>query len=304
MPATAARPLWLRPKWVVGHVLIVALVLLAVRLGFWQLERLDDRRAVNADIAARTELAPAPVADLVAGAPAGGSPAEVGAALQYRTATATGTYDADGEVLIRSRSLDERPGFWVVTPLLFDDGTAVAVNRGFVPYGDDLDAVLAAGPPPGGTVTVEGIVVATRERDGIGPTDPAEGRLQALARLDVARLDQQHPADLLPVALQLAAQEPEQTGPLPVALPAPEQDEGSHLSYAGQWFLFAAIGAIGWPVLVRHTTREEAGAVPGGPPRPRPDRPPVDDDDGGAGFPPHRGNGSRPPEAAGAPRGG
>jgi surfeit locus 1 family protein len=301
MPATAAaRPLWLRPKWVVGHVLIAALVLLAVRLGFWQLDRLEERRAVNADIAARTELAPAPVADLVAGAPAGDSPAEVGDALQYRAATATGTYDAEGEVLIRSRSLDERPGYWVVTPLLLDDGTAVAVNRGFVPFSDDLDAALATGPPPEGAVSVEGIVVATQERDGIGPTDPAEGRLQALARLDVVRLDQQHPADLLPVALQLTGQEPEQAGPLPVALPTPEQDEGSHLAYAGQWFLFAVIGAVGWPVLVRHTVREEAGGAPGGPPRPRRDLPPVDD----APLPPHRGNGSRPPEAAGAPHGG
>ena len=44
-----------------------------------------------------------------------------------------GTYDTGAEVLIRNRSLDGAPGYHVVTPLVMADGTAVLVNRGWVP---------------------------------------------------------------------------------------------------------------------------------------------------------------------------
>lgn len=268
---SSGRPFWLQPKWIFGHVLVVALVILAVNLGFWQLRRLDERRAVNAEVASRIDRDPVPIDELV-GPDAG---ADAGDAVRYRRVTATGTYDAAGEVLVRSRSLNGQPGYWVVTPLELDDGSAVAVNRGWVPYTDDLDAALAAGPPPDGTVRVEGMLFGTEERQGIGPTDPAEGQLQALARLDVDRLDRQLDADLLPVSLQLEEQRPPQEGALPTPVPPPTQDEGSHLAYAGQWFLFAAIGAIGWPVLLRHTARERGGM--GGPPAPQgPDRPAVE----------------------------
>ncbi|HUF31660.1 MAG TPA: SURF1 family protein [Acidimicrobiales bacterium] len=248
------RPFWLRPKWVVGHVLIVVLVILAINLGFWQLRRLDERQVFNAEVAARTEVAPVPIGQLVD--PDDG--VEVGSEVRFRRATAEGVYDPEQEVLIRSRSLDDRPGHWLVTPLALDDGTAVAVNRGFVPFTSEPAIAFAAAPPPTGRVVVTGLVLASQERQGIGPTDPAEGRLDALVRVDLGRLAQQHDgSDLLPVYLQLETQDPPQEGRLPVPLPPPEQGEGSHLAYAGQWFLFAAVGAIGWPVLLRRTAQEE-----------------------------------------------
>ena len=112
-----------------------------------------------------------------------------------------------------------------------------------------------------------GLLLATQERQGIGPTDPTEGVLGEIARVDLARLQQQYGADLYPVYLQLQTQSPP-PATLPTVLPDPELTEGSHLSYAGQWFLFAAVGAIGWPILLRHTSRNDhhhagAGADPG-----------------------------------------
>jgi len=238
----------LRPRWLVGTVIAVLLVVLFVNLGFWQLRRLDEKRDRNADIEERSAQPVAPVAELVDADTGYG---EVGD-LVYRRGSAEGRYDAEGEVRIRSRSLDGRPGVWVVTPLRLDDGTALAVNRGFVPLSTDVPA------PPGGEVEVTGLLFATQERQGIGPQDPTGGRLDELSRLDLDRLQQQYGGDLYPVWLQLTGSDPPvEEGDLPLLLPEPEQDEGPHLSYAVQWFLFATIGAVGWPFVLRRAAAEE-----------------------------------------------
>lgn len=248
----------------VGHVLVITLVVAFVNFGFWQLRRLDERRDANAVIEARS-TAPVEPLDEVVGATAGFGDVEH---LPYRRVTAQGTYDADASVLVRSRALQGRPGFHVLTPLVTEEGNALVVNRGFAPFSNDAAEVLAATRPVDGEVEVTGLLLGTQERQGIGPTDPAEGRLREVSRVDLARLQQQYEADLYPVYLQLEAQSPPPAGALPVVLAPPEQTEGSHLSYAVQWFLFAAVGAIGWPILLRHTARDEGSSRPG--PRPPP----------------------------------
>jgi cytochrome oxidase assembly protein ShyY1 len=107
-------------------------------------------------------------------------------------------------------------------------------------------------------VEVTGLLFATQERQGIGPRDPADGVLTELSRLDLARLQQQYQPDLYPLWLQLQRSDPPvDEDALPVLLPEPEQDEGPHLSYAVQWFLFATVGAVGWPLLLRRTAKED-----------------------------------------------
>ena len=250
--AASSRPFWLKPKWVVGHVLAVVLVVLFVNFGLWQLERLDEKQERNAAIEARSSAPVQPVDEVV---PPGTTAPQI-EDLVYRRASARGTWDAGASVLVRSRSLGGRPGFHVLTPLLTGDGTALMVNRGFAPFTQDPEEALAAARPEPGRVEVTGILMASQQREGIGPTDPAEGVLNQIARVDLGRLQQQYGRELFPMYLQLTSQSPPQPGDLPVALPEPEQDEGNHLSYAVQWFAFAAIGAGGWPLLLRHTARE------------------------------------------------
>lgn len=226
-----------RPKWLVGTIICALVVLAFVNLGFWQLRRLDERRARNDLVESRMDAPAVPVL-------------EAEGPLEYRRVSAEGRYDAAGEVLVRSRSLNASPGRWVLTPLVLDDGTAVVVNRGFVPNGTDVPA------PPEGEQRVEGMLRATEERDRIGPRDPAEGTLAELSRADLGRIQQQYDRPLFPFYLQRL----DDSTDVPFPLPAPELDEGPHLGYAVQWFLFAAVGLVGWPLLLRRSAQEEREA--------------------------------------------
>lgn len=244
----------LRPRWLLLHVLVALAVLGMVSAGFWQLGRLDQKRDRNRLLDARGAL---PVLDVAADLDPRASPEEV-ADLEWRMAEARGTYVPEDEVLVRSRSFEGAPGAWVLTPLRTADGVAIVVNRGWVP---------ASGPPalppgaeaPTGEVAVAGLLVAGQVRGSLGPVDPAEGRLDTLARADLGRLQQQVADDLHPLYLQLQDQAPP-PGELPLPLPEPDRDEGPHLGYAGQWFLFALVALVGYPLLIRRSARLQASA--------------------------------------------
>lgn len=239
--------------------------MLFVNLGFWQLRRLDERQSENATIVERVDAPAQPAGQVL---PAGSD--RSAEAVEYRRVTVAGAYVAGDSVLVRSRSLDGAPGSWVLTPLRLDDGTGVVVNRGWIGNDGRFDAVPDTVTTPEGTVTVTGLVRASQTRQGSGPTDPATGRLASLARADVARLDQQVDLDLRAGYVQLRSQEPAVPDGAPRPLPEPALDEGPHLSYAAQWFIFASIGAVGYPLILRRTAREQEAGT-GDPDAPDPD---------------------------------
>jgi surfeit locus 1 family protein len=159
----------------------------------------------------------------------------------------TGTFDADQELLIRSQVYRGSAGFHVITPLILSNGDAVLVNRGWVPL--VLDSVpVAEAPPPAGETVVEGWVELSRQRPFLGPTDPMEGRLDVMSRVDVPRIQQQMEVSLAPIYLVMVG--PGGALPEPFGLPSFD-DEGPHLGYAIQWFGFAATVLIGYFFLVR-----------------------------------------------------
>jgi surfeit locus 1 family protein len=143
----------------------------------------------------------------------------------------------------------------VITPLLIGDGSAVLVNRGWVPLGLDQVPVTEALPPEG-QVTIEGWARPTQRRPALGPEDPGEGRLLAMNRVDIDRIEEQVPFDLAPVYLVLMGDQIE--GQPILAAPPTFDDEGSHLAYAIQWFGFTLIGIFGYLAIIRRTGRRSA----------------------------------------------
>jgi surfeit locus 1 family protein len=245
---TVSTRFWLRPKWVFGHLLCLLLVVVFINCGFWQLRRLHQKQHRNALIHAREAAPPTSLEDaLRAGAD--------GAV--YRRVTVRGHWDAAETVLVRSRALNEQPGFHVLTPLVVG-GQAVVVNRGFAPLGGGTDEAIISNvvPEARGTVTVSGLLRASETRGSIGPRDAAGTQL-VVNRIDVPRLQRQVDEHLVPVYLQLTGPAPA-PGTFPALLPLPATDEGPHRSYAVQWFIFATVGVVGWPLLLRKQARDLA----------------------------------------------
>ncbi|HVF08803.1 MAG TPA: SURF1 family protein, partial [Actinomycetota bacterium] len=238
----------LHPRWIGLTVFASVAVVVCVMLGLWQLDRLEERRALNERIEAGRAVAPAPLQDLL----------DVGGALDHRRAAATGSYDVAHEVILYGRTLEGQPGNHVLTPLVLDDGTAIVVDRGWVPFEMDEPPVAEAAPPDG-DVEVEGALLAPQP-GGAGSIQPGADRVTIVRSVDVEAIARDVPYDLLPWFLQLQVQSPP-PGRLPVPEPPAELTQGPHLSYALQWFAFATIAAVGYAVLVRREIAHRRSAA-------------------------------------------
>lgn len=237
-----------RPVWLVGHIVALVATVGFALLGMWQLDRHDERSRLDSALEARLSVAPVALDALVQDT--GGAPS----AMEYRRVVLAGTYVVAEEVILQARSLDGRSGHEVLTPLVVGDGSAVIVDRGWVPI-DTLGPPVAVAAPPDGQVEVVGYVRQTQVRSGLGPVDPPDGRLDRISRVDLARLQAQTDLELQEVWVQLAEQVPPQEG-LPLLVAPPQPGEGPpHLSYAMQWFAFAGIVLVSYPVLLYRTAR-------------------------------------------------
>lgn len=237
----------LRPKWILGHLLVVALVAVLASLGFWQLRRLEERREVNALVEQRSRSTTALPAEGWEGAdPAG---------LVYRRVRVRGRYDAGGEVLLRFRSRNGVPGHHVLTPLVTDQGTVI-VDRGWVPLAVAEEWPTPDTAPPPGPVEVTGMLRPSTP-GGFRPQRSRPDAPLTVGSVDLAALSGELSRPLHPLYVQVEAP----PGPA-ASYPAPAEhlpmDEGPHLSYAVQWFIFATGAAVGWPILVRQSAHASA----------------------------------------------
>jgi surfeit locus 1 family protein len=254
----------LKPRWIGFLIVGLLLAILFTLLGFWQLSRLEQRRANNALLSSRLSESPQPLSDLVKNYRADVSPFDE-KSLAYRPTTVTGNYDTANEVLLRTTdNYEGQPGFYTLTPLILQNNQgdsassrqAVLVMRGWVPFALNTPPVKEATPPTG-TVEVQGMVYLETKRptgflSGLTPKDPP-GKLTITAYTDTTRLEEQMPYDLLPIYVRFESQTPPQTNQLPLKPEGLELSEGSHLGYAIQWFAFTLIGVTGYVLLIRRT---------------------------------------------------
>jgi cytochrome oxidase assembly protein ShyY1 len=229
----------LTPRWLAFSVFALLVVVVCARLGVWQLDRLEGRRYFNERFRTGMALAPEPIETLVA---SGDRP------LAYRRAEADGRYDMDHELILYGRSLNDQPGDHLLTPLLLHDGRAVLVDRGWIPFDP---ATSAESAPPSGQVRVVGFLSPSEPGGADDAAASGTGGATTFTHVDLDAIGRQLPYDLLPWYIALQAQTPPQSGELPALVPPPTLDDGPHLSYALQWFAFAAIAAIGYVILAR-----------------------------------------------------
>ncbi len=265
---------WLRPGLLPWHLLVAGVVAAFVVLGVWQLERHQTLLDRNELLAERLSSEPITLAEALRTLDPDALPGAENDA-RFRPVVTAGRFLAEHEVLLRGRSLDDQPGFHVLTPLQrvgadgeLVDGPAVLVDRGWIPYRVD-DPSLPSWAPPAGVVRVEGRLMPEADPPSgplaaLAPRDPPEGPLRRIARPDVDRLQPQIPVRLAPYLIELErlgvvaddaesdqapAARPDAV--LPVAAEVPQSESGPHLSYAAQWFFFAFVAAVGYVALLR-----------------------------------------------------
>lgn len=241
-----------RPFWICSHLFASIVVTSFLALGLWQLDRLEQRREANDLIEERSAetlvLDSAPTAD------------GAGAELDYRAVEAEVRFLDPDFARIANRSQGGVAGEHVVAIAELADGSALAVNRGFVP----LDDPRPLDPLPDGPTRVEGWLRATVERGLFGATDDGTGDL--LPRFDTERLSFRLGRPLPPVWLQLATppgvEDPSRTiGGVPEPVPLPPLDDGPHLGYAVQWFIFATLGSLFYGLLLVRRARGHVSAI-------------------------------------------
>ncbi len=248
-----------RPRWVAALAIASIAVVAFVFLGFWQLGRLAERRALNDKILERADSDPVDLDTLVADGTIDVTD------LEYVPIVAAGHYLEDREIILSARSQAGRSGHNVLTPLVTAGGTTVIVDRGWVPVDVDGPPVIGAEPPEG-IVRVVGMLRRSETHGPLGPVDAVP--FQRVGRIDLPILATKLDLDLLPMYVVLVEQEPAQQGDLPIPLPPPQLSEGPHLAYAVQWFLFALVVAVGFPVLIVRTATGEVRPSSGRPSTP------------------------------------
>ncbi|MFC4146899.1 SURF1 family protein [Micromonospora mangrovi] len=249
----------LTPRWLGWLALTLVAAAVMVFLGNWQLDRYRGRTAINDRIDAGATMAPAPLRDAMP-APTGG-PGTAGPApaddLTWTRVTVTGRYDPANLVLVRGRTVDNTVGFEVLTPLVLTDGTAVLVDRGWIPPAPGAGATTQPQVPaaPGGEVTVTGRVVSSES--GGGGVDRRDGKLET-RRIGIPRLAKQLPYAVHGGYVLLDQQTPA-ADPAFQAVPIGHTNNWQNFGYVVQWWLFAGMSLVGYGWVARREARRAAG---------------------------------------------
>lgn len=250
----------LSPVWLLAHALVAAVLVSFPLLGLWQLDRHQQQEATNAQLEQRSQQ-PA----LTAGELLDGEPEQ----LVYRRVDVTGTWQPRSELLLSTRPLRGQPGHHLLTPLRLGGGSAVLVDRGWVPYDVGSPPVTDAAPPEG-EVRVTGVVIPGRDArragalDGQGrpPGDLPDGApVEFVSHADPALVGRLLGVDLAPLVVRADRGHRAEGASLPVTAPAPEpRRDVDHFSYAMQWFLFTGVVAVGYPILLWRRGRDGGGS--------------------------------------------
>lgn len=238
----ARRSLTVTVPGIIGSLLVLVVAAVCVRLGVWQLDRLEQRRTRNAQVEARLAEPPLTVDAILRDT--------VG--VLFRRARVRGRPDPDRSIALAGRSHRGAPGVHLLTPLQLVDGSAVLVNRGWVPSADGASIDFAAVADTS-VIDEEGIVLPLPGAGAPRAESSGNGGFQRVwFRIDAAALARQYPYPLATYQIQLLGNAGQVGGPR--RLDPPELDAGPHLGYALQWFSFATIAIIGWIALILRRT--------------------------------------------------
>ncbi|MFD1721025.1 SURF1 family protein [Amnibacterium endophyticum] len=229
-------------RWRRSLALVIGFAIGCGLLSWWQFARREETAQASALIAANTTAPPATLAELLPSLTAW-DPGE-----RWRTVRVSGEYLTDRQLLVRNRVQDGNPGFEVLTPFRLDDGDVLVLDRGWVSVGTTQDAPDSVPAPPSGRVVVD-----ARLQGDEGPLAGRTAPAGQIPSIDLQQVARDVGAPTYTGAYGQVASESPQPAEVPSRIVPDTQtgvDEGTHLSYAIQWILFAMLGflALAWSV--------------------------------------------------------
>lgn len=233
-------------KFIVPTLAALLLIPLFCALGYWQLTRAEEKRALQAEYDRRASQPPIPLGAAVRSADE----------LQFFRVRATGVYEAERQLLWDNRIHHGVAGYHVITPLrIAGSETRVLVNRGWVAAGAERER-LPAIDPPAGEVTVTGTAVVPRAEFALGELDPLETTRPTIwQHLDLARYAAQSGWTLQPIVVLL---DPDRVGGYVREWARLDAGIAVHQGYAFQWFALAAAVFVVYVLLLIRARRGQA----------------------------------------------
>lgn len=227
-----------RTRTILFGALTVLAAAVCVRLGFWQLSRLHERRAKNAVVSTRGAMPVVSVSAL-----RGQDTTET----HWRRASLRGVADYAHESVYATRSQSGNPGVFLLTPVHPIDAdwgdTAVLLLRGYV-YAADGRSIDHKAAQEADTISIEGLITS------FTPSKPGSVRMpsapHAVKTLDFDTLVTMSAAPLVPYVLLALGDTVVHDVTKPARVPPPTVTDGPHLSYALQWFGFATVFLVGY----------------------------------------------------------
>lgn len=226
--------------------LVFVIVLVMLRAGFWQLDRAEQKIAMQQAFEAGSQANPVRLSGEL-------PQPEI---IRYRKVLAEGEYLAGKQFLLDNRiGVDERgvkqAGYDVLTPFRLANDKVVLVNRGWVPAGQDRRQLPGIDVAPG-IRRVEGVVNLPGESFRLGEMDSGDQWPRVIQFIDYDAIARRVRADVYPAVIMLTPEE--EDGFLRVWRPVVEGPR-IHYSYAVQWFAMSLAVVVLFFVF---TTRRQA----------------------------------------------
>ncbi len=216
-----------RPSLIPTLATLVLLPLL-VGLGLWQLDRAEQKRALQAEYDARSLDEPVLI----------GASVQSAEDLRFYKVVAQGSYDTDYEILLDNRVHRGQPGYYVVTPLkLQGSEVRVLVNRGWVPLGESRSRLPDIVTPRGQQEITGVATVPLERRFSLGGEAPPERWQVVWPYLDLARYADAVPFPIQPVVVLLDPAS--SAGGFVRDWARLDAGIATHQGYAFQWFTLA-----------------------------------------------------------------
>lgn len=220
----------------------ILFIILFIRLGFWQLERLEWRRDFNDHYLEQINL---PELNLNIN-----QDIDLLMLSEYRKVFVSGKFDFSEEVFLQNQVYQNQPGYHVLTPFLIDGhDEAVLVDRGWISL-NDLDQIKKIDQFSNSIHQINGVIRLGESKNSFGSNfNNIESDPNFMLLVDIEQIKNKISYDLLPVYIQIENKVVEEL-PIP-QIAEVEITEGPHMGYAIQWFFFASVVGVGYPLFIR-----------------------------------------------------